>query len=63
MQQIVPLNDGSAIKLTVEKYYTPSGKNIHGKGITPDVKVEAGTDEKEDVQLKKAQEVLTGETK
>lgn len=63
VQQIVPLNDGSAIKLTVEKYYTPSGKNIHGKGITPDVKVEAGTDEKEDVQLKKAQEVLTGETK
>lgn len=63
VQQIVPLNDGSAIKLTVEKYYTPSGKNIHGKGITPDVKVEAGTDEKEDVQLKKAQEVQTGETK
>lgn len=63
VQQIVPLNDGSAIKLTVEKYYTPSGKNIHGKGITPDVKVEAGTDEKEDVQLKKAQEVVAGEMK
>lgn len=54
VQQIVPLNDGSAIKLTIEKYYTPSGKNIHGKGITPDVKVEAGNDETKDTQLEQA---------
>lgn len=54
VQQIVPLNDGSAIKLTVEKYYTPSGENIHGKGITPDVKVEAGDDETKDIQLEQA---------
>lgn len=54
VQQIVPLNDGSAIKLTVEKYYTPSGENIHGKGITPDVKVEAGDDETKDTQLEQA---------
>lgn len=58
VQQIVPLNDGSAIKLTVEKYYTPSGENIHGKGITPDVVVEAGADVQKDVQLEKAVEVL-----
>lgn len=58
VQQIVPLNDGSAIKLTVEKYYTPSGENIHGKGITPDVVVEAGADAQKDVQLEKAVEVL-----
>lgn len=58
VQQIVPLNDGSAIKLTVEKYYTPSGENIHGKGITPDVVVEASEDVQKDVQLEKAIEAL-----
>ncbi len=57
VQQIMPLEDGSAIKLTIEKYYTPSGKNIHGKGITPDVKVETPTG-KEDTQLKAALDTL-----
>lgn len=57
VQQIIPFNDGSAIKLTIEKYYTPSGKNIHGKGITPDVKVETPTG-KEDTQLKAALDTL-----
>ena len=51
VQQMWPLNDGSAIKLTVEKYYTPSGKNIHGKGITPDVEVKASTKGNKDVQF------------
>lgn len=58
VQQMWPLNDGSAIKLTVEKYYTPSGKNIHGKGITPDVEVKASTKGNKDVQLNKAIEIL-----
>ena len=58
VQQMWPLNDGSAIKLTVEKYYTPSGKNIHGKGITPDVEVKASTKVNKDVQLNKAVEIL-----
>jgi carboxyl-terminal processing protease len=58
VQSILPLNDGSAIKLTVQNYYTPNGTNIHGKGITPDVKVEADSDSKDDVQLLKAQEVI-----
>ena len=58
VQQMWPLNDGSAIKLTVEKYYTPSGKNIHGKGITPNVEVKASTKGNKDVQLNKAIEIL-----
>lgn len=37
VQKTFPLKDGSAIKLTVSKYYTPSGANIHGVGIEPDV--------------------------
>lgn len=40
VQSIIPLSDGSAVKLTVSTYYTPAGRNIHGMGITPDVVVE-----------------------
>ncbi len=37
VQTIIPLNDGSAIRLTTAKYYTPSGTSIQAKGITPDL--------------------------
>jgi carboxyl-terminal processing protease len=40
VQKVIPLSDGSAVKLTISKYFTPSGRNIHGTGITPDIKVE-----------------------
>lgn len=40
VQSIFPLSDGSAVKLTTSKYYTPNGNNIHEVGIVPDVKVE-----------------------
>lgn len=40
VQQIFKLGDGSALKLTISKYYTPDGNNIHKTGITPDVVVE-----------------------
>jgi carboxyl-terminal processing protease len=39
VQTIFPLDDGSALKLTVAKYYTPSHKVIHERGITPDIVV------------------------
>jgi carboxyl-terminal processing protease len=39
VQTIFPLEDGSALKLTVAKYYTPSHKVIHERGITPDILV------------------------
>ena len=66
VQNIMPLTDGSAIKFTIAKYYTPNGTDIHKKGIKPDVKVKmsdaqwkkAQTDEKADKQLKKAIELL-----
>ena len=41
VQSVVPLGDGSAVKLTIADYYTPKGRNIHGVGITPDIIVEA----------------------
>lgn len=36
VQQIISLNDGSAVKLTISSYYTPKGRNIHETGIEPD---------------------------
>jgi C-terminal peptidase prc len=40
VQTIIPLGENGALRLTTALYYTPSGKSIQGKGITPDVKVE-----------------------
>lgn len=40
VQTIQPLTDGSAIKYTIAKYYTPKGQDIHGHGVTPDIVVE-----------------------
>jgi len=41
VQTVIPLRDGSALRLTTSKYFTPSGRLIHGKGIAPDITVEA----------------------
>jgi carboxyl-terminal processing protease len=40
VQTIIPLSDGSALRLTTSKYFTPSNKLIHGIGIIPDITVE-----------------------
>ena len=40
VQSIRPLKDGSALKLTVARYYTPSGRSIQATGIEPDIRVE-----------------------
>jgi carboxyl-terminal processing protease len=42
VQTILPLGNGTAIKLTTARYYTPSGRSIQAKGITPDIVVEEG---------------------
>lgn len=42
VQTIVPLSDGSALRLTTARYFTPSGKVIHGSGVLPDIVVEEG---------------------
>ena len=57
VQQTFPFTDGSAIKMTIAKYYTPNGVCIHGEGISPDVEVELPEDATEDVQLNRAIEV------
>jgi len=40
VQTVIPLRDGSAVRLTTSIYYTPSGQAIHGKGLEPDVVIE-----------------------
>jgi len=40
VQTIIPLSDGSGLRLTTAKYFTPKGRSIQGKGITPDIIVE-----------------------
>jgi carboxyl-terminal processing protease len=40
VQTIIPLSDGAGLRLTTAKYFTPKGRSIQGKGITPDVIVE-----------------------
>lgn len=66
VQNLIPLGDGSAIKLTTSHYYTPSGFDLHEKGLKPDVEVElneelmtqAVVELSEDNQVQKALEVL-----
>ncbi len=44
VQTILPMNNGSAIKLTTARYFTPNGRSIQAKGIVPDIIVEDGSD-------------------
>lgn len=61
VQQIYSLSDGTALKITTSEYFTPNGRNIHGKGIVPDVVVEYEYDEanpEADNQLQAAIDIL-----
>lgn len=61
VQSVYALKDGTCVKLTVAEYFTPKGRSINEKGITPDVEVEYEYNEEDpetDNQLDKAIEVL-----
>lgn len=61
IQQVVKLSDGSELKITIARWYTPSGANIDKQGIEPDVKIElsqADQDAGRDPQKDKAYEIL-----
>ena len=53
VQSILPLQDGSALRLTTAKYYTPSHRVIHEEGITPDILVPMTDEEDRDIQLQR----------
>ena len=71
VQSVIPLSDGTAIKLTIAKYFTPNGNDIHKIGIEPDYEVELADGRKnavnlpheEDAQLDKAIEIIKKEAK
>ncbi|MCI7478074.1 MAG: S41 family peptidase [Selenomonadales bacterium] len=58
VQIVLPLLAGDAVKMTIAKYYTPSGRSIDGTGIEPDVKVELNAAGGIDNQLVKAIEIM-----
>ena len=65
VQSIIPLNNKGAIRLTISKYYLPSGKSISEVGITPDIEVTEQSDEfrintETDNQLNFALKLLNG---
>ena len=65
VQSIIPLKNEGAIRLTISKYYLPSGESISGTGITPDIEVSESSDEfrigtKTDNQLDFAISLLNG---
>jgi len=62
VQEINKLPEGSGVNITIQRYLTPNGTDIHKKGITPDILVKLSEEDiknKNDVQLKKAIEVLS----
>lgn len=62
VQKYLGISDGSAVKLTTSKYYTPKGNNIHGIGIEPDEELEMDYEQYlekgYDNQLERAKEIL-----
>lgn len=74
VQNLIPLSDGSGIKLTIAEYFTPLGRNFNHNGIEPDVAVELPEEEEAydergflkaeyDTQLNAALEYIQGEIK
>jgi carboxyl-terminal processing protease len=53
VQSILPLQDGSALRLTTAKYYTPSHRVIHEQGIMPDIAVPISDEEERDLMLRR----------
>ena len=58
VQRVHELSDGSELRVTVARWFTPNDRAIHGTGIEPDILVEAGEDAAADVQLDRAVELL-----
>lgn len=65
VQSVIPLSDGSAIKITIAKYFTPNGNDIHEIGVAPDYEVElvdrtnaVNIEYEDDLQLQRAENVM-----
>ncbi len=58
VQQVNHLSDGSQLRVTIAHWFTPNNREIHGKGLQPDIEVAAGDDPAKDPQLDRAVEYL-----
>jgi len=56
VQSVLPLTDGTAVKITISRYFTPNGVCIHGKGVTPDIEVELDEELRQMVVIPKDQD-------
>lgn len=56
VQNLIPLDNGTAIKMTTAHYYTPSGFDLHGKGVEPDVEVELKEELKNQITIDPAED-------
>lgn len=70
VQTVLGMDEGTGLKVTISKYYTPNGENIHKKGIAPDIEVtipkeiqEKGITRSNDPQFNKALEVIKDKIK
>ena len=70
VQTVLGMDEGTGLKVTISKYYTPNGENIHKKGIAPDIEVtipkelqEKGLTRSNDPQFNKALEVIKDKIK
>lgn len=58
VQELLDLSDGSAVKITVAKWLTPSGKQINGEGLEPDIKISDDEETEKDEQLERAEQYI-----
>ena len=58
VQSILPMRDGSALRLTTAKYFTPSHRTIHNKGIEPDYAVKMTPEQMRDIMMKRSPGVM-----
>lgn len=63
VQSVIPLSDGSALRLTTARYYTPKGTSIHEKGIVPDIVVSEEENKNNNNNKKEEAVFETGENK
>jgi len=58
VQSILPMRDGSALRLTTAKYFTPSHRTIHNKGIEPDYTVKMTPEQMRDIMMKRSPGIM-----
>ena len=61
VQNIIPMGGGTALRLTIATYHTPSGRTPHGTGITPDVKITFTDADRSNLALAARRAALTPE--